>query len=183
MDEPSLQESVDLKARALGRFVSDCQHIEVVRLQEEAAADELALNLSLYDQLGHVEHDLGTGLIQVEKFYDGARVASVFAIDQRPQVVLETALPLLLGVRGHEQVDFLSGQLGQIWIAHTLQALVQLIEVRIPFANSDVDLARLVDEPGADDVEGVVVDFFTPVDRHLQRSLYFFIVRIVTCEC
>ena len=122
MDEPSLQESIDLKARALGRFVSDCQHIEVVRLQEEAAADELALNLSLYDQLGHVEHDLGTGLIQVEKFYDGARVASVFAINERPQIVLKAALSFFLRVGRHEQVDFLPGKTGQIWIAHILQA-------------------------------------------------------------
>ena len=79
-----MAEGVNFEARLPRVLVRDGDDVEVVLFEKEAAIDILPVprKLLLYDELGHVVHDLRAELVDLEKINDRQRVASVLPIYQ-----------------------------------------------------------------------------------------------------
>ena len=86
-----------------------------MRLKEEAAVYELALEFALHNQLRLIEEYLGARLVQVEELHDGPRITSILPIDYVADVVLKATLPLFPLLLVHKGVKALPRQGRQIW--------------------------------------------------------------------
>ena len=88
LNNASLAEGVDFKARLPGRLVRDRDDIQVVLLEEQAAINIVPVprKFLLNDKLWHVEHDLWAELTDLEELDHWLRVASVLSVNQSLKV-------------------------------------------------------------------------------------------------
>lgn len=72
LNETGLTEGVNFKSRHFCRLICDRDHVQIMLFQKDAAIYIVPISAKFFfdDELGHIEHDLGAELMDLEKFND-----------------------------------------------------------------------------------------------------------------